>query len=290
MQAHKPADYQAAPPPFLNNTLHPVRAIFFDIYGTLLLSARGEVGSNLRTVDNQRARYYTAWHYARHVCADERVRSIPTRRIVSAYRTAIQERHAMLNSMGIAHPEVDIIDIWSRVCARQSIRIRRTDIERLALIFELHSNPVRAARGAARFIAHCHAQGYHTGIISNAQFYTPLILESILGTSLYRRVFSPHMAFWSYQHERAKPDVYLFTLALHAAYKKWRIAPHQILYIGNDQQNDIIPANTVGMQTCLFYGDDRSLRLIDETGASPGALPTITTENYRALTASLGCL
>jgi putative hydrolase of the HAD superfamily len=39
------------------------------------------------------------------------------------------------------------------------------------------------------------------------------------------------------------------------------IAGEQAAFIGNDMRNDIAPAHAAGLQTVLFAGDARSLRL-----------------------------
>jgi putative hydrolase of the HAD superfamily len=49
----------------------------------------------------------------------------------------------------------------------------------------------------------------------------------------------------------------------HAAASELRsrgVAPHEVLYVGNDVRNDVLPAATVGFRTVLFAGDNRSLR------------------------------
>ena len=41
---------------------------------------------------------------------------------------------------------------------------------------------------------------------------------------------------------------------------KMEIMPDEVLYVGNDMLNDIMPAQHVGFKTALFAGDKRSLR------------------------------
>ena len=43
--------------------------------------------------------------------------------------------------------------------------------------------------------------------------------------------------------------------------KRRGIAPAQVLLVGNDMLNDVLPAWKTGMRTALFAGDERSLRL-----------------------------
>ena len=55
-----------------------------------------------------------------------------------------------------------------------------------------------------------HAGGLRTGIVSNAQFYTPLILEALTGRSLDEIGFEEELCSWSYRLRRAKPSPLMF--------------------------------------------------------------------------------
>ena len=98
------------------------------------------------------------------------------------------------------------------------------------------------------------------GIISNAQFYTPLFMEWFLGRPMTDLGFDPELMIYSYQQQQAKPSLSLFRLAA-ARLKNKRIPEKAVIYLGNDMLNDIYPAHTVGFNTALFAGDARSLRL-----------------------------
>jgi putative hydrolase of the HAD superfamily len=45
---------------------------------------------------------------------------------------------------------------------------------------------------------------------------------------------------------------------------KYGFESNEILFVGNDMLKDIYPAKEMGMQTALFAGDSRSLRLRQE--------------------------
>ena len=97
------------------------------------------------------------------------------------------------------------------------------------------------------------------GIISNAQFYTPLILRWFLNSGLPDLGFEEDLLIYSYEMGCAKPSAALFKLAAHRLEKRG-ISPESVLYLGNDEKKDILPAKQTGFQTALFAGDARSLR------------------------------
>ncbi|MGD9151303.1 MAG: HAD hydrolase-like protein, partial [Desulfobacterales bacterium] len=112
----------------------------------------------------------------------------------------------------------------------------------------------------AKLLAACRQQKCHMGLISNAQFFTPLLFEWFLGADVSTLGFSPELTILSYQKGYAKPSPILFETAASAIAAKG-IASSATLVVGNDMLNDIYPAKQMGFQTALFAGDARSLRL-----------------------------
>ncbi len=102
--------------------------------------------------------------------------------------------------------------------------------------------------------------GFQLGIISNSQFYTPLLFPALVDQSLETLGCDPKLSFLSFEHRHAKPGAYLYELARNAL-EPYGIAATQTLFVGNDMRNDVAPAAGVGFRTALFAGDQRSLRL-----------------------------
>jgi len=99
------------------------------------------------------------------------------------------------------------------------------------------------------------------GIVSNAQFYTPLILDSLYEPSITDLGLAEEAKIWSYKLGYAKPSTRLFASLLDYFDSRWSIQPSEVLYVGNDMLNDIYTAAAVGCRTALFAGDQRSLRV-----------------------------
>lgn len=134
----------------------------------------------------------------------------------------------------------------------------------MAVHYECRVNPVWPMPGAKAVISELKDRGYHLGIVSNAQFYTPLTLEALFQTSLHSLGFDDQLCFWSYENLEAKPSQRLFKMAADVLKEKYNISTHETLYIGNDKRNDVLPPQQLGFRTALFAGDKYSLRLYED--------------------------
>jgi putative hydrolase of the HAD superfamily len=132
------------------------------------------------------------------------------------------------------------------------------------------SNPVYPMPGMRETIDSIRGKGLNLGIISNAQFYTPIILAAFCQTGIEELGFDRSLTFFSYCFGKGKPDLFLYEYAV-LAIAEMGFQPEQVLYVGNDMTKDMVPAKTVGFKTGLFAGDQRSLRLGQHT------LPLTTT-------------
>jgi putative hydrolase of the HAD superfamily len=250
--------------PFLPH-LKGVQAVIFDIYGTLIISASGDVDSlpfSQKTILK---------------CLKETQIQVLLKNTESAasfllkeYRSTIEAFHQKSRSKGVPFPEVDIIKVWKRVIQRSVDKNlikkpEKTDYTKLAFIFELLNNPVYPMP-LLRDTINTLSRYFKLGLISNAQFYTPLILNYFLNNTLTAPgnetvdFFEPELTIFSFKQHKAKPDKALYILAKERL-KKFHIKPESVLYVGNDMLNDICPAKRVGFKTALFAGDKRSLRL-----------------------------
>ncbi len=226
---------------------HKIECVLFDVYGTLFISASGDIGVAKKESEN-------TWKL------DPLLRkfgiSRPPASLLNDFFAAIEKEHQNLRQSGTDHPEIKIEEIWKQV-----LNIKELDQARaFAVEFEMIANPVYPMPHLNEMLDACRQNKISLGIISNAQFYTPLLLEWFLDCNLTDLGFDPELMIFSYQHQQAKPSLSLFRLAA-VQLKKKRIPEKAVLYLGNDVLNDIYPAHAVGFNTALFAGDARSLRL-----------------------------
>lgn len=134
-----------------------------------------------------------------------------------------------------------------------------------AFIFELLSNKVWPMPNMAGTIDFLRRRKMPLGIVSNAQFYTPVIMNWFLtgkvsASALVRNIW-PDLQVYSYLEKRAKPDVALFDKLALLLNRHYSIKPEQCLYVGNDMLKDVWAAKTKKFKAALFAGDRRSLRM-----------------------------
>lgn len=226
-----------------------IRAVLFDIYGTLVISASGDIG--LAGERDEKSAFVAA----REAAGIESGRTAGPKML----RDAIRKAHSERKTAGVDHPEVDILSIWSTLLPTEADRLPRLSVE-----YECRVNPVWPMAGLAECLSELKRRGLVLGIVSNAQFYTPLMLEAFLGASLADLGFDPGCCAWSYRLLEAKPSTRIYQNALCSLKERHGIASDEVLYVGNDVRNDIWPASLTGCQTALFAGDARSLRLRED--------------------------
>ena len=224
-----------------------VRGVLFDVYGTLLISAAGDIGSGAASREARNAAMAAALSDAglTHEAHDARTK-------VAALEAAISAAHAKARRRGVAHPEVELRELWRGLLPGAG----KAAVERAAVSYECRVNPVWPMPGAAGAVAALQARG-PVGIVSNAQFFTPLVLAALLPGVR----FDPRLAVWSFAEQEAKPSPRLFAAAAARVARHCRLQPREIVMVGNDMRNDLLGARAAGMHTALFAGDARSLRL-----------------------------
>ena len=241
--------------------LADIRAVLFDIYGTLLISASGDIG-----LGGEQARAPRLGEILDAAELDANAVAEAQRQLdLGAYfEAAIQNRFAQARSNGIRSPEIDILALWATLLAEVGLQPTPQQLQRISIEYECRINPVWTMPGVADLLATLRQRGLVMGIVSNAQFYTPLILEALLGDPPEVLGLEPALSVWSYALGEAKPSTRPYEIALAGLAQAHGLRPDQVLYVGNDRRNDIWPAGQLGMRTALFAGDARSLRLREQ--------------------------
>ena len=246
-----------------------VKSIIFDVYGTLLISRSGDKVCPAVSRNQKRMLADVMRRYG--------IARTPEN-LMDCLHRAIENDHDHFRQAGNNHPEVDIVRIWQRLL--------RTDdtawVKRFALEYEMIVNPVYPMPGLEELLPACRGQNLLLGIISNAQFYTPLLLVQVLGKPLDMCGFDPQLTFFSYRFGSAKPSGLMFELAADI-FTHRGISLSSVLYVGNDMHNDILPAKTVGFQTALFAGDQRSLRKRSDDACCRHIVPDMIITDLRQL-------
>jgi len=252
--------------------LEGIRAVLFDIYGTLLISATGDIGADAESL--------SATAFAEAMQAVGMPALLTGEQGASLFRQVVDEMHAEARGRGIEYPEVDIVDVWQRLIHKADAvdaggaTMPDELLQRLAVEYEARVNPVWPMPHLQPTLEALRAAELRLGVISNAQFYTPELFVALLGKSLQDLAFPPEMQYYSYQSGEAKPGLALYQAAEQGLHARG-IAPHEVLYVGNDLLKDCTPAAKVGFRTALFAGDSRSLRLREDDPRVAGVTPDL---------------
>jgi putative hydrolase of the HAD superfamily len=246
----------------------PVQAVLFDVYGTLFCSAAGDIGTGEPGPGGSERREglleELAGEYAPGLTGTE-------------LRDFFERGVRLFHRERAAHtpfPELRVEELWARFLRDRGERegLQRRACE-LALRYELAVNPVWPMPGAVEALGALSKEPGNLGIISNAQFYTPLLFEAFFGGPPEALGFDPALLIYSFEAGEAKPAPGLFRRAVERLAERG-LTPGQCLYVGNDMLKDIYGAASAGFRTALFAGDGRSLRLRDGDERVRGLKPS----------------
>jgi FMN phosphatase YigB (HAD superfamily) len=212
-----------------------VRAVIFDIYGTLL-----EVGPPPADAE---ARWQHLWGDL--LAMGPRLGRLD---FSVASSKIIARHHAAARARGILWPEVH----WPSVVLEAVPEVGRLpSLEQEEFLFQQiqtgHTTRMTAATAAAlRVLTERHCL---LGIASNAQAYTLRELQEALAThGLNMDLFAQDLCFWSFQNGFSKPDPHAFQI-LTTRLNARGIAPAETLMVGDRLDNDIVPARACGWRT-----------------------------------------
>lgn len=239
------------------------KVVIFDIYGTLIISASGDV---------DKAKYSSSM--IKKALDGGRFQILLDTK--EAYNDIYNDFNGYLfghlsatRRSGKPYPEVNVVSVWhdTLIAAEKKGKIiisKESDINLFTFIFELESNPVWPMPDLRKVITGIQNNGIELGIVSNAQFYTPVIMQYLLHNTIEDvsdiTPFNKDLSVFSYKELRGKPDTFLFEKLVPALAEKG-IKPEEVLYVGNDMLKDVTTAGKVGFTTVLFAGDQRSYRL-----------------------------
>lgn len=260
-----------------------IRAVLWDVYGTLLAVPAGDLEDTLAKKDTMLAAFRSA---IREFGLGGFLDGEPAETLRNLYVREIEKTHRRKAAHGVFSPEVRIERIWLRILKRLEAEGYRPvekaiDIDsalRIAYFFDdvfqakaLYPNTMETLEKVLEL-------GLRQGVISNAQFYTPLALNTLFrraghrGADPHADLFHRRLVFYSYRLGVSKPN----PLAFERARKRldaMGIEPGGVIYVGNDVLNDMIPARKAGFKAVLFAGDRESLALRKDRRECAGFRP-----------------
>ncbi len=254
-------------------SLPGIRAVLFDVYGTILISGFEPTRDDERNDQEQAVK--ETWD-----ALGVTYRPPAPAEAIELMHETIGKVHLQKRNQGIDHPEVDIISVWTDIL----INLQRQGLisgfdtslipDFITGFVSRYDNPWLMP-GLEETLETIQNQNLKTGIISNSQFYTPLTLEALTNKTIEEMGFNPNLLFWSYAEDIAKPSVRFYEIAKSRLSDDFGIQPEEVLFVGNDMLNDVYPAQEAGFKTALFAGDERSLRLREDDERCKNIAPDI---------------
>lgn len=254
----------------------PVKAVVFDIYGTLLISSSGDIDQASLSEKNMK-KAMQAGGFNEQSC-----QAATCTFLLEQLQQKIKDQQNELRAQGHPFPDVDIFKVWQAMfkAAAEKGLLKLSGNESwpdTIMVFELLSNRVYPMPGMREILQWIKAKGIPMGIVSNAQFYTPIIMNYFLNGNFSNRQeidwFEEALSVYSYKELRAKPDTALFAKLKPTLKSKYNISPQETIFVGNDMLKDVFTASHSGLQTVLFAGDERSLRLRENDERVRGLFP-----------------
>lgn len=258
-----------------------VRAVIFDVYGTLLVSGSGDI--SLAQPESRVAAMRTALEACGFTVREGG--TLPER-----FYGVIEQDRAAAMARGVDVPEIEIREICETFLRESTDagliggEIAPGVAARFAVELEVRLNAVWPMPGTREILEVLRERGLALGIASNAQFYTPLSFEALLGQSPAGLGLRPELSVWSYKERISKPSIELYRI-LAKRLEANGIDRASAVMVGNDVRNDVWPAQDAGLRGVCFAGDARSYRPRREDPRAESQLADATITDLRQLAA-----
>jgi phosphoglycolate phosphatase-like HAD superfamily hydrolase len=251
--------------------LRGVRAVLWNVYGTLLSIPLGELvfehpTSYVMTMALEKTiAEFKMW------ASMSRKPGAPSEYMGHLYGSMLDEQR-LAPSPGEKHPEIVAERVWEGVLKKLFAKEYAFDAgfygslneysKKIAYFFHASMQGTAAYPGADRALQAVADAGLVQGLCADGQCFTPLQLQRGLShldpTLRLDETIPEPLQTWSHAVRGRKPSERLFRHALEILGARG-IEPHEVLHVGSRLARDIEPAKKLGMRTALFAGDRASL-------------------------------
>jgi FMN phosphatase YigB (HAD superfamily) len=253
-----------------------VRAVLWNVYGTLLSIAGGELvyehpqafvmGMSLEKTIQE----FKMW------AAMSRKPGQPADYLIHIYTQELTKLR-MASGGGEKFPEISAERVWDAIVKKLLQKEYKFDAtffgslndfsRKIAYFFHASLQGTACYPGAAEAMQQVAAAGLTQGLLGDAQSFTLVQLQRGLteqdAEAKLDALLSDGPRALSYEIKGRKPSERLFRHALDALHAKG-LEPSQVLHVGSRIVQDIAPARRLGMRTALFAGDKASLQATPE--------------------------
>jgi FMN phosphatase YigB (HAD superfamily) len=282
--------------------LPEVRAVLWNVYGTLLHLAGGELWFEHPTpfvmtmALDKTIQEFKMWG------SMSRKPGQPSAYMSEIYAQVLAEQRSF-PAGGERFPEVAADRIWEAILKRLLKKDYKFDAgfygslnefsRKVAYFFHASLQATACQPGAAETLRHCARSGLIQGLLAEGQCFTLLQLQRGLAAQdpdLHLDQLIPsHRITLSAELRARKPSERLFRAALEPL-RQEGLEMKEILHVGSRITQDVLPARRLGLRTALFAGDKASLQATAEQLKDPQSRPDVLLTELTQLTQVLGTI
>lgn len=280
-----------------------IRAVTWDIYGTLLQVADGrmefdpEPEIRLQVALEKTIHEFNMWN------SMTRKPGAPWEYMLQQYRdTLTNERLSGGGSIRRGDlPHVSLAKVWVVLIERLQQKEYQYDVtkhgsvehfaEKVAFFFHSALQGTAAQENALRALRFISRRGLVQGLLSDAQPFTLLQLVRALQAQgkvpPIRRLLQPELLVLSCALGVRKPSPSLYTDMAERLARNG-ISPAEVLHVGSRLADDLVSAKRAGFRTALFAGDTASVDAPKETLRDPESRPDRLVTNLAQIARLVG--
>ena len=267
--------------------LPQVRAVTWNVYGTLLCISGGELYLEhpqsliMELALEKTIQEFKMWG------SMSRKPGQPADYVQRIYKELLQQQQ-VVTDRSEKHPEATVDRLWETFIKRLLQKDYQFDpgfygslnefSRKVAFFFHSSLQAVATYPGAATALRYVAELGLRQGLLGNGQSFTAAQLQHALTTQDPEfdldAAAEPGLRSFSYEVRGKQPSERLFRHAL-AGFAERGIPANQVLHIGSRVAHDIVPARRLGMKTGLFAGDRASLQATPEQLKDAASRPDV---------------
>ena len=275
--------------------LPEVRAVLWNVYGTLLSLAGGELYFEhpqpliMGVALDKTLTEFKMW------ASMSRKPGQPADQLAQLYEQVLLEQKAL--AVGEKYPELSSEKVWESIIKKLFQKDYQFNANffgslnefsrKVAYFFHASLQGTACYRGAAEALRHVAARGLTQGLLADGQCFTAVQLQRGLAAqdeaAKLDELIAPECRWLSCDVRARKPSDRLFRAAVDAL-RQEGIDPREVLHVGSRVQQDLVPAKRLGMRTALFAGDRASLQATPEQLKEPMSRPDVLLTKLKQIT------
>jgi FMN phosphatase YigB (HAD superfamily) len=292
-----PAPPQAAPVKARPHLVRlGVRAVLWNVYGTLLAIPQGELlfehptAFVMSNALDKTIQEFKMW------ASMSRKPGQPSEYMQTIYSQILSEQRSVPGG-GERHPEVCSERVWEAILKRLLQKDYKFDAgffgslnefsRKVAYFFHASLQGTACYEGAAQAMRAVHDAGLAQGLLADGQCFTTVQLQRGLSKqddeAKLDELLTDGLTVLSCDVRGRKPSERLFRQALETLTAQG-IGADEVLHVGSRVQQDLVPARRLGMKTALFAGDKASLQATPEQLKEPTSRPDVLLTSLEQIT------